>query len=232
MEPSDLGRVQLSQLLPDYDIAEVKRLIKATRPSSVTRQWARLSPILTANIGVEYLGADDTAIAEVEAATCPWPEELRELYRCVERADDRRGMLLLPPNFEVFSLARVKKTHAFWGQLNKRSAYGASVDVDDEMAKPAGSSAGAMLPGFIPFANDDGDTLFVDTRSGPLRGCVNLWPDADVAWRPPIWRSLSAMLEDLVFSLERNAPMAMRTSQWSRFQPFTEGDRLVWDRVR
>jgi len=225
----DLDPTEMKRLLPDFSSADVNRLLRATRPSSVTRQWARLSRLLTANLGVQYFGASDEAIAEAEAATCAWPEEVRELYRCVERADDRRGMLLLPPNFELLSLSQVEKTHAFWDQSNRNPEYGAPVDLAAEMNKPAGSAARTMLPGFLPFAKDDADTLFVDTRSGPLHGCVNLWPDADVAWRPPIWRSVSAMLEDLAFSLERNTPIAMRISLWSQFQPYVEGDRLVWE---
>lgn len=231
MNSSDLDPAEIKRLLPDYTAAEVERLVTATRPSSVARQWARLSPLLTANLGVEYFGADDQTIADVEAATCSWSDEVRELYRCVERASDRRGMLLLPPQFELMSLSQVEKQHAFWDHFNKTPAYGLPIDLDVEMAKPSGSASGAMLPGFIPFANQDADTLFVDTRSGPLHGCVNLWPDADVARQPPIWRSLSAMLEDLAFSLERNTPMAMRLSLWHRFQPYVESDRLVWEQL-
>lgn len=36
-----------------------------------------------------------------EDATCPWPQEIRQLYRHVAGADDRRGMLLLPHGFEL-----------------------------------------------------------------------------------------------------------------------------------
>ncbi|WP_143546057.1 MULTISPECIES: hypothetical protein [unclassified Rhodococcus (in: high G+C Gram-positive bacteria)] len=119
MNDADLDPTEMKSLLPDFSAAEVKRLLGATRPSSVTRQWARLSRLLTANLGVEYFGASDEAIADAEAATCPWPEEVRELYRCVERADDRRGMLLLPPNFELLPVSQVKKQHAFWDQFNR-----------------------------------------------------------------------------------------------------------------
>ncbi|KAA0925106.1 MULTISPECIES: SMI1/KNR4 family protein [unclassified Rhodococcus (in: high G+C Gram-positive bacteria)] len=229
MTKADLDPAEIENLWPGYGAAEVKRLIKATRPSSVTRQWGRLSSILTANLGVEYFGATDEAIEAAEASTCRWPTELRELYRCVERADHRRGMLLLPPQLELMPVAQVEKRHEFWVEANRNLAFGRRIDIEAEMAKPAGTAAGAMLPGFIPFANDDADTLFVDARSGPLHGCVNLWPDADVARRPPIWRSLSAMLEDLVFALERNTTMSMRLTGWSRYQPYVEGDRLVWE---
>lgn len=229
MTKADLDPAEIKNLLPGYGAAEVERLIKATRPSSVTRQWGRLSSIFTANLGVEYFGASDEAIAAAEASMGRWPAELRELYRCVERADHRRGMLLLPPQFELLSVAQVEKRHEFWAEATRNPAFGSPVDVEAEMAKPAGTAVGAMLPGFIPFANDDADTLFVDARSGPFHGCVNLWPDADVARLPPIWRSLSAMLEDLAFALERNTTMSMRLSGWNRYQPYVEGDRLVWE---
>ena len=77
----------------------------------------------------------------------------------------------------------------------------------------------------------DADTLFVDTRHGPLHASVNLWPNQDSLHRLPLWRSLSSMLDDLASCLERNAPMAMRMSEWARYQPYIEDDRLTWEPV-
>lgn len=223
----DLTPATITQILPVADAGDVKRLSKSTRPTSVTRQWARLQPLLTLNLKVDYFGASEEDIAE--AATCPWPDELRELYRCVERADDRRGMLLLPPSFEVLPLSGLVSLHALWGRLSSSPVYGVPVDVASEMAKPAGSPAADMLPGFIPFASSDANTLFVDTRPGPLHGSVNLWPDQDWPREPPLWRSPSAMLDDLASALERNAPLAMRMALWGKYQPYVEDDRLVWE---
>ncbi|MCZ4561930.1 hypothetical protein O4160_13900 [Rhodococcus sp. IEGM 1401] len=94
------------RLLPDFSAAEVERLLNATRPWSVTSQWERLSRFLTANLKVENFGVSDKAITEAELAMCPLAEEVRELYRCVERVDDRRGMLLLPPSFELLPVSQ------------------------------------------------------------------------------------------------------------------------------
>ncbi|WP_064076945.1 SMI1/KNR4 family protein [Prescottella equi] len=43
---------------------------------------------------MKYTGAANEDITAAEEATCPWPEEFRELYRCVAGADDRRGMFV------------------------------------------------------------------------------------------------------------------------------------------
>jgi hypothetical protein len=91
---------------------------------------------------VKYTGAANEDITAAEEATCPWPEEFRELYRCVAGADDRRGMFV--------DTGHARRTEA--------------------------------------------------STSGPTRTGFH---------RLPLWRSLSAMLDDLAFCLERNAPMAM-----------------------
>lgn len=236
MSDSDLAPQSVLQILPHATAEEVRRMTESTPPSSVSRQWSRLHPILTANLRLEYYGASDEHIAAAEAATCPWTEEMRELYSCVEHADHRRGMLLLPQQFEILSLDRVMELHALWARLSHNPNYADPVEtaseIAAEMAEPAGSPASTMLPGFIPFASSDADTLFVDTRHGPLHGSVNLWPDGGNAYQPPIWRSPSAMLENLVFALERNTPMSTRYYLWAKYQPYIEGDRLVWEPLR
>lgn len=229
MSDSDLDPATILQILPRAETDDVHRLVTSTRPTCVKRQWERLRPVLTTNLQVEYFGATDEDITAAETATCPWTDEPREIYRCVERADDRRGMLLLPSAFELLSLDRLVEVHALWGRLADEPRYGPADDVAAEMTKPAGTPTATMLPGFIPVASSDADTLFVDTRHGPLHGSVNLWLDQDWAYKPPLWRSPSAMLDDLAFALERNTTMAMRMSDWSTYQPYIEDHRLVWE---
>ncbi|MBY6540320.1 hypothetical protein HQ325_16725 [Rhodococcus sp. BP-349] len=228
MVRNELDPMQVASILHTSDAREVKRFLSSPPPSSVRTQWSRVSSILSANLGVAYFGADDAAIEEAERATCPWTDEIRELYRCVEHADHRRGLVLMPLGFEFMSLKSVVSHHELFVRLNVNPFYGEPPDIETEMAKPAGSP-GPMLPGFVAFAKAGADTLFVDTRSGPLHGCVNLLPDGDAPWQAPLWRSPSAMLEQLAFSLERNATFEMRTASWGKYQPYIEGDQLVWD---
>lgn len=141
------------------------------------------------------------------------------------------GCFYCPPAFELLSLDRLVEMHALWGRLAGEPSYGPADDVAAEVTKPAGTPAATMLPGFIPFASSGADTLFVDTRHGPLHGSVNLWPDQDWVYKPPLWRSPSAMLDDLAFALERNTTMAMRVSLWSTYQPYIEDHRLDWELV-
>lgn len=65
----DLTPAIVIQILPGADADDVDRLTQSTRTASVIQQWTRLRPIPTANLKVECFGADEKAIAEVEAAT-------------------------------------------------------------------------------------------------------------------------------------------------------------------
>ena len=231
MTDRDLDPHTIRQILPAADSDDVHRLATSTPPSSIEHQWTRLRPILTTNLRVDYAGAGAEDVAAAEDATCPWPQEIRQLYRHVAGSDDRRAMLLLPPGFELLSLERVVQVHALWQRLARAQIPENGDGIAEQMAHPAGSPTAVMLPGFVPFARSDADTLFVDTRHGPLHASVNLWPDQDWVHRPPLWRSLSAMLDDLASSLERNAPMAMRISEWVHYQPYIDDDRLIWEPV-
>jgi hypothetical protein len=220
---------EIETILTSAGAGDVARLLATPAPSSVDKQWARVSAILEANIGVSFRGATDADIAAAEKATCPWTDELRDLYRRAEPTAEQRGIALMPPGFELFSLKRSMNDHRLWIDFNANPAFGEPIDMDAEMGKPAGSSAPMMLPGFVAFASSNADTLFVDTRTGPLHGCVNIHPDADAPWQPPLWRSVSAMLEQLAFSLERNTTFDIRITGWSKYQPFIESTRLVWE---
>ncbi|KQU29439.1 MULTISPECIES: hypothetical protein [unclassified Rhodococcus (in: high G+C Gram-positive bacteria)] len=229
MANDDLDAAEIATILTSADASDVARLLRTPAPSSVDIQWARVSAILEANIGVSFRGATDADIAAAEKATCPWTDEVRDLYHRAELTPEQRGIALIPPGFELLSLDRLLSDHRLWIDFNANPAFGEPIDMDEEMAKPAGSPAPMMLPGFVAFAKSNADTLFVDTRTGPLHGCVNIHPDADAPWKPPLWRSLSAMLEQLAFSLERNTTFDMRVTLWSKYQPFIEGTRLVWE---
>lgn len=66
----------------------------------------------------------------------------------------------------------------------------------------AGGEAGTFRPEFIPFAGRDGYLLVVDTRLGPMHGCVTEFDKVDADATGPRWVSVSALLTDLADSLE------------------------------
>lgn len=81
-----------------------------------------MSSILEANLGVSFRGATDADIAAAEKETCPWTEELRDLYRRAEPTVEQRGIALMPPGFELLSLNRSVSDHRLWIDFNANPA--------------------------------------------------------------------------------------------------------------
>ena len=68
-------------------------------------------------------------------------------------------------------------------------------------AQPAGTPAYSFIEEYIPFAGLDGYFWFVDTRPGPMHGCVTEYSRDSSDEDGPKWVSISAMLTDLADSL-------------------------------
>ena len=89
----------------------------------------------------------------------------------------------------------------------------------------AGDMATAFVSEFVPIAEDGAaSTLFVDTRSGPLSGCVTIYHRDDGALGGPTWDSVTAMLDDLADALEGGRPC-------NGWQPTIDDDALDWQPV-
>lgn len=75
-------------------------------------------------------------------------------------------------------------------------------------ADDAGTRASFFIAPFLPIAEDgSGDFLFVDLRGGRQHGCVGEYFKGDADWRPAIWPSVEALLEDILSSLESGRPV-------------------------
>ncbi|WP_146187630.1 SMI1/KNR4 family protein [Arthrobacter sp. HMWF013] len=75
-------------------------------------------------------------------------------------------------------------------------------------ADDAGTRASFFISPFLPIAEDgSGDFLFVDLRGGRQHGCVGEYFKGDADWRPAIWPSVEALLEDILSSLESGRPV-------------------------
>lgn len=75
-------------------------------------------------------------------------------------------------------------------------------------ADDAGTRASFFISPFLPIAEDgSGDFLFVDLRGGRQHGCVGEYFKGDADWRPAIWPSVEALLEDILSSLESGQPV-------------------------
>jgi cell wall assembly regulator SMI1 len=70
-------------------------------------------------------------------------------------------------------------------------------------ADDAGTRASMFISPFLPIAEDgSGDFLFVDLRGGRQHGCVGEYFKGDADWRPAIWPSVEALLDETLASLE------------------------------
>ncbi|WP_430335960.1 hypothetical protein [Rhodococcus sp. ACT016] len=172
----------------------------STPAGSVTEQWGRIARWVSDNLnGVTFDGADSGAInAAMEATGIEWPSELVELLGLINGFPADRHVSLLPQH-AMFDVQRVVDERAMeldvWSEFSEE--FGGL-----EPGTEAGGVVGTYHPAFVPFAGLDGYLFVVDTRPGPLHGCVTEFEKVDADGEGPRWVSMSAMLPDLADSLE------------------------------
>jgi cell wall assembly regulator SMI1 len=176
----------------------------STPASDVGQQWSRISRWLrTHQTKLPAAGAGEEEIAAAEARSgLAWPTELRELFRQANGLAAEAWFPLLPSHY-LLNLDQVNDER----QLVLR-VWSKFTDGTELAETRAGESSGTWLPEFIPFAGLDGYFLFVDTRPGPLHGCVSEFEKVGADDGGPQWISISAMLTDLADALETGARFA------------------------
>ncbi|HSL35248.1 MAG TPA: SMI1/KNR4 family protein, partial [Arthrobacter sp.] len=93
-------------------------------------------------------------------------------------------------------------------------------------AEEAGIQASMFISSFLPVADDNsGDFLFVDLRKGRQHGCVSEYFKEEADWRPAIWPSIDALLEETLTSLRTGRPAFS-------FMPSVMNGSLIWEYVR
>ncbi|WP_032376100.1 SMI1/KNR4 family protein [Rhodococcoides fascians] len=176
----------------------------STPATDVGQQWARVAQWLNVHQTHQpAAGAEPEAITEAEARSgVTWPTELRELFRQVNGIPADSWFPLFPSH-HLFDLEQVIDEREV--ELEVWSQFG---DEAEQGGSNAGDPAGTWLPEFIPFAGVDGYFLFVDSRPGPLWGCVSEFEKVGADDRGPQWISLSAMLADLADALDTGGTFA------------------------
>ncbi|MDJ0362427.1 SMI1/KNR4 family protein [Rhodococcus sp. H29-C3] len=179
----------------------------STPTGAVTDQWDRIALWLSTYLDTApVISAEQTAIDDAIARTgVSWPEELQALFRSVNGFPHDAWVPLLPSH-ELFDLERVIDERQV--ELEVWGEFAEDMDEDELSTSMAGDSAGTWLPEFVPFAGVDGNLLFVDTRPGPLRGCVTEFDKVGADDGGPQWISISALLTDLADALESGRPFA------------------------
>lgn len=194
-------------------------VLSSTPAGSVTEQWDRIEQWLRAHLPeVTIIGASAGSIERaVEATEVTWPQELVDLFGHIN-GFPRKAWVQLFPVHELFDLDRVvdERQLEVWGELDQ-----------DAGAEPltesfAGEAAETFVPEFVPFAGRDGNLLFVDTRPGPLHGCVTEFDKVGADDVGPRWVSVSALLTELVDSLENGTVFD------GRWVPTVADGRLEW----
>ncbi len=173
-----------------------------TPASSISEQWCRIEAWLGEHLASPSIPkALPDAVNETATRTeVDWPEELRTFFTLVNGFPVDQWINLFPEH-ELFDLDRVLDERQVelevWAEFS-----------GDAVDQPAGVVAGPWLPEFIPFAGVDGNFLFVDTRPGPLYGCISGFDKTFADNSGPQWMSLSALLADLADALEGGGAFA------------------------
>lgn len=164
---------------------------------------------------------------DVERATTPWTEELREFFALHDGQDIAVGtdhyVGTLLPDLGLLSLEEVLYTH--------RSCRENLHPVDDlgedwpgiARAQYAGETAEMFLASYVPVAEDGaGDFRYVDTRAGHHQGCVRYFAAESADQGGPIFDSLTEYVDSVRRSVEAG-------SEHSGLVPtFYEG-ALIWE---
>lgn len=197
--------------------------IQSARPGDLDAQFARIQRWAQANLGTDAFTPAD---ADVDAAQRHWPLSLpADLAQLFARVGAYLPTLM--PGYDLLTVARSEQVATLWldlvaDQRHRVPEYADAFDPARLSAEPAGSASELFLPEFIPVADRDGSTLFVDTRAGDLSGCVSPY-SAEGASEGWMWPSVTAMFAALADSLEQSAIFLGA-------RPVVRDQALVWQR--
>ncbi|MFD3425930.1 SMI1/KNR4 family protein [Nocardia fluminea] len=133
----------------------------------------------------------------------------------------------LMPGYDLLNRSRSDQIRTLWldigaDQRERIPGFAAEFDPAALSAEPAGTACELFLPEFIPIADRDGTTLFVDTRKGELSGCVGEYT-AEGASEGWLWPSITDMFGALADSLEAE-------SVFMNYRPMVRDRTLAWNR--
>jgi cell wall assembly regulator SMI1 len=186
--------------------------------------------------------ANPAVLREVQASTIDeWPEDLHVWYTLMDGTQRSPAGYVLP-GYCPMPLDAVRSQWSRWrksleaiaasppDEASERRLHalgGVPERTVDAIARvesePAGSVASVFLSSFIPIAEDQsGSDMFVDTRTGPLYGCVTEFFKGNADFAGPVWSSVSAMLADVADGLRAGRPLKGR-------QPVVSDHQLHWE---
>ncbi|BBH70068.1 hypothetical protein ACTI_67530 [Actinoplanes sp. OR16] len=155
--------------------------------------------------GIRPPAADADLRAAEEAVGGPLPDDLARWWRLADGA--RRGVAIMPQVYAPMSVADSLARRETWRDVSAELAHHDPDDRERCLREPAGSPChGWWLPQWLPIGSDfGGDTLFVDLRPGPERGCVGEFHTDGWDYRRPLWPSVTVMLAEVAASARSGA---------------------------
>jgi cell wall assembly regulator SMI1 len=197
-------------------------------PQPLGDSWLRVSTWLREHapgsygtlLSVEVGGAD-----AVEAHLgYELPPSFREWWSVVPGTQPIGAGAMLPGDFRLLPASDSIELSQGWRKIAEdQQAHDLDIRTASE-AQAAGGMSWAWLPAFVPIAEDlSGNCLFVDLRTGEQTGCVKEYCHEEGALRPPSWRGVTALMEDLAAALEHGT----RCGRWTPL--ITEEPTLSWE---
>jgi cell wall assembly regulator SMI1 len=202
--------------------------------SSVTESWDRIRTWLgrhapdALRVINPPAGEDDLLDAE-EAVGAALPEDLLTWWRLADGVSGRTGGLL-PTHFDPYPVSHALESRRIWLEVwydEETLVPGWQEYADAKSAAPAGTiSPDIWLPAWLPIAGSGGgQDLFVDLRSGPLRGSVAHFDKVSTAGEGPLWPSVAVMLATVADALDQGCT----TVGGHLITVEAEHGHLVWD---
>lgn len=191
--------------------------------TTVRDQWTRIADWIDSHVpGMSITGASrDDIDAAIKATGQVWPDDLIELFTHINGIPDEPWMALLPRHV-FLTLDQLVEERAMMIRIWEEGAVVYELD-PDPVALYAGEEAWTFIPGFVPFAGLDSNYLCVDTRPGPLFGCVTGFDKSGADEMGPLWASITDMLEELADGLTTERDF---DEGW---QPVIADDTVEWD---
>ncbi|PKV81071.1 hypothetical protein ATK86_5518 [Nocardia fluminea] len=188
-------------------------------------QLARIQNWTLTRLGrdVFIAGADPDPTTVEPGGSVNLPADLITLFG---RSDGNLPSLM--PGYDLLNRSRSDQIQALWldigaDQRERIPEFAAAFDPAALSTERAGTACELFLPEFIPIADGDGTTLFVDTREGELSGCVSEYTaeGASDGW---LWPSVADTFGALADSLEAESVFM------TYYRPVVRDRTLFWNR--
>lgn len=175
----------------------------------VTEEWNLLMSTLAERGSADALTflppAAAEEVAQAEAATTVWPDQLKEFYSLHngQDPDNERFYGELLPAVWFFRVDYVVEEYAELVEHGRSEMEDDAADADTNAGSGAGTESYVFLPQYVPLAGSDGDYYCLDTRPGEQSGCVRRW-STEGGDLPPSFASIADMLAAVRQSIATN----------------------------